>query len=215
MHPARRGRTRKSPDLTSPANRPTQAGVHARTTSSNICPHCTQLIRRHRVRHARRAAAVHALTVERRSASPASAGPRTVRAARVAPAPPPSAGKPGPSSGATLLNLARGYIPRSLSGACLGAGAHAQVRPGREARRRRPASSAAREVRHRAGGNASRRARAILVQAQRDAGRPSARCAGSSASNARIFRVVHPTRYRGGSRIRTTVLDRVTKVQGC
>ena len=38
MHPARRGRTRKSPDLTSPANRPTQAGVHARTTSSNICP---------------------------------------------------------------------------------------------------------------------------------------------------------------------------------
>ena len=123
--------------------------------------------------------------------------------------------KAGPSSGATLLNLARGYIPRSLSGACLGAEAHAQVRPGREARRRRPASSAAREVRHRAGGNASRRARAILVQAQRDAGRPSARCTDSSTSKARIFRVVHPTRYRGGSRIRTTVLDRVTKVQGC
>lgn len=95
MHPARRGRTRQSPDLTLLANRPTQARVHARTTSSNICLPCTQLMRRHRVRNARNAAAARTLTLAHRIASPASAGPRTVSAVGVAPAPPPSAGTPG------------------------------------------------------------------------------------------------------------------------
>lgn len=162
MHPARRGRTRQSPDLTLLANRPTQARVHARTTSSNICLPCTQLMRRHRVRNARNAAAARTLTLAHRSASPASAGPRTVSAAGVAPKRRYS-GSFFPSGAAPRRATWHAGIPRGRPPALASArGAHAQVGSGREARRRRPASPATREVRHRPGGNASRRARAIL-----------------------------------------------------
>ncbi len=141
-------------------------------TSSNICPHCTQLMRR--VPRAPRPERRRRARSHRGATQRFSGVGRPAHSVRRACSARPAAKRRQAGSlfrrDATLLGT-RVYPARSQRRLPRRGGAHAQVGPGREARRGLPRPQLRAKSDIGPAGNASRRARAILVQAQRDAGR--------------------------------------------